>query len=1264
MGTISSGVGLVTGFDIAGTVDKLIALKAAPRDRLTAQNTAIQNQQGALTSITAQLLSLQTTAKGLLTSTLYTQRSATSNNVAITATVTGTPNLGTVNVQPLRLAQAQQLTSSAIASDTSPLVATANTATLLDRTKSGTLFPRGKIKITDRSGAAATIDLAATNTIGDVITAINSNGTANVTASLVGNHLLLTDSTNAIAHSLTVEEVDSGNTAAALGLAGINFATNTANGIDVAALGAGTFSFRYGGYLDAGISLDQLNSGAGVPRGSIKITDRSGASATIDLTTSRTVDDVISAIGSNSSIRVTASASGNHLILTDASGSTSSSLKVEEVGYGTTAAALGLGGINVGSNTATGSDVLKLFSDIRLNSLNSGRGVRLDGALNDLQISFRDGTSTTVDLKKLAIPGTTISGVTNALSKDAQIKFTATKQGRDYLGATVVFINDSSVQKGTETVNYDSNSKTLQFHIRAGQTTANDVITALGKDTTASALFTAAKTNGGSGNANVSAADTATLTGPNSSATLVGSLSTQAQVQFTAVNPGNAYDGISIHLVNNNSIQQGQETAAYDSNAKTLTFQIVDGVSTANDIIAALQRNTGASAVLSAVVVQGTTGNGHLAVADTTVTAGAAIVAPIAGTDPQTLGDILTAINAAAPTKVSATISTDGSHIEFKDLTTDSGGTFSLTDLNSSHVAADLGLGAASGDTISGKALLAGLKSTLLSNLKGGAGIGTLGTLNLTNRAGVSVAVDLSSAVKVEDVVRLLNGAGNNITASLNGARNGVLLTDSSNGNGNLIVANGDATNTATKLGIAANVASSTVNSGDFHLQTVSESTFLTSLNGGRGVGSGSFTLTDTSGASASLTIGSTIKTVGDVIHAINALATGVKARVNDNGDGILLYDTALGANHLKVSVGTGTAANDLHFTGPRSSASIGGSTTDIIDGSNTTRITVSSSQSLNDLVAQINGSTGINASVVNDGTTVKPFRLTLTSQASGYAGQIQVDASDLGLGLTESAAGQDALLLVNPTTNGGGVITTSSTNTFTSVVNGLSLTTAAVATAPVSVTVSNLTTNLSATVLAIVNTYNKLQTTLSTDTAYDASAKTGGVLQSDSTALRVETDLGGLFSSAFANSGSVRALADLGVTVDTTGQLKYDSTKLNALVSSNPDGVKQLLFSANTGLGARIGKIVDDLASNTNSLLNAKLTGLTATLQNNQDRLDRLNSILDTEKTRLTTQFQNMELAVARIKANSSAITSLASFAASITGSSSTTSSSTKSSG
>ncbi len=192
-------------------------------------------------------------------------------------------------------------------------------------------------------------------------------------------------------------------------LLGNGFASNTQP------LGAGSFSFRFGGFVNEGTSLDILNGGNGVRPGKIHITDRSGAATEIDLRFAQTVNDVLEAINTQTAVRVLATADGDRLRLTDKSGSTLSNLRVQEVGTGKTAADLGLAEINVAANQATGQDVVRLFGSINVDRLNQGNGLRIRDALADLQVNFRNGSAALqIDFRKEQTLGQLLQTINSA----------------------------------------------------------------------------------------------------------------------------------------------------------------------------------------------------------------------------------------------------------------------------------------------------------------------------------------------------------------------------------------------------------------------------------------------------------------------------------------------------------------------------------------------------------------------------------------------------------------------------------------------------------------------------------------------------------------------------------------------------------------------------------------------------------------------------------------------------------------------------------
>jgi flagellar hook-associated protein 2 len=1020
---------------------------------------------------------------------------------------------------------------------------------------------------------------------------------------------------------------------------------------DTSALGAGTFSFRFGGFIDNSVPLGLLNGGRGVALGKIQITDRSGATATIDLTAAQTIGDVIQAINSNSTIHVQANAVGDHLQLIDQSGSTSGNLKVQEVGGGSTAASLGLAGINVAASSATGQDILSLFGGIPTNSLNDGLGVRFDPVLPDVKVTLADGTQVNITLHKQSTVGTFATGTTDAAGGvNAAVQFTAKQAGAASTGVTVSFVDDPSVTAGNEKVVYNSQAKTLTFKIEQGKSTADDIIAALIHDPTASAAFSAQRAAGGDGSGLVTVSDIGLTAGPQSSATTPGTLGTNSKLTFTAKSGGPSFDNVQIRFVDNPAITAGHETVAYDAtnpSQPTLTFQIAQGQTTANDIVAALANDPTASQLFSAAPATGGDGTGIVSSSDTAVTFGGAIVEPVPPGASTSLGDVLAAINAAAPGKLTAQISSDGETIQLTDSTT-GGGAFTINDLNSSHAVEDLGLTAtASGGVIAGTRLLGGLATSLLKDLKGGAGLSGLGTLSLTDRSGATASVDLSNAQTLDDVIAAINAAGIGIQASVNQARNGIQVVDTTGASAsNLIVADGDAQQTAEQLGLAVNAATTSNDSGDLGLKTVSENTRLASFNGGVGVAAGSFTVTDTTGRSAKVNVDNQVLTIGDLIQAIDNSGVAVAAQVNATGDGIEIIDTAHGSGLLQVQEGSSTTAGDLHLLGAVTTQTIGGQPTKLIDGATTYHVAISASDTLQTLISKINGlGAGVSAAESNDGSPINPFRFTLTSTATGRATQLLFDTSQAGFSLLETSQGQDALLL-SGRPGAGGFLASSSTNTFKNVLPGATVTVNGTSATPVTLGVATSNSNLGTAVQAFVDTFNTLHSGLASATSYDTTTNTGAILQGDGSLLQVESDLTNLLSGTINGAGSIQSLAALGITINQDGSLQLDSNQLQNQLTTNPQAVQQFFTTAGSGFSDRISGLVDQLAGPANSLLVNRVATLTDTIQSNQQRINTLNARLTSDQQRLTLEFNNAEVAVSKMQANLNALAAIQGFA------------------
>ena len=214
----------------------------------------------------------------------------------------------------------------------------------------------------------------------------------------------------------------------------------------------------------------------------------------------------------------------------------------------------------------------------------------------------------------------------------------------------------------------------------------------------------------------------------------------------------------------------------------------------------------------------------------------------------------------------------------------------------------------------------------------------------------------------------------------------------------------------------------------------------------------------------------------------------------------------------------------------------------------------------------------GIQAAVVNDGAG---YRLILTSKNTGAKNSMEItvtgdgDANDTdNVGLSQLAfnasaqvsagqtvAGQDAALKIN------GLSITRETNTVKDAIDGVTLHLLkddVGNTVSVNVTENNDTAQAS--IQDLVSGYNGLVETLNSLTSYDPETSEAGVLIGDFTVRNIRAQLRGVIGNTVSQlTGNIRLLVDIGITTNNDGTLKLDSSKLSAVLASNPSEVQAL---------------------------------------------------------------------------------------------------------
>ncbi len=259
MGTISSGVGIMSGMDIQAIVSQLMAIEQRPKDLISQRIKTITAQQTAFMTLQAKIMALQLSASNFNKESVFQQKAVNvSDEDVLSVTADKNATLGSYAFRVKQLATNHHLVTGGYSSLNSNFgIGTVSfeigngqvgKSTDLSFINGQQGFQRGTITIDDRAGNSSEIDLSAVLTVTDVLDKINADTTVNVTASVDGDSIVITDNNSAATGTLSI----TGQPAQSLGIAG------TTSGTETKIIGSDIH------YLTAETKLDQLNDGLGI----------------------------------------------------------------------------------------------------------------------------------------------------------------------------------------------------------------------------------------------------------------------------------------------------------------------------------------------------------------------------------------------------------------------------------------------------------------------------------------------------------------------------------------------------------------------------------------------------------------------------------------------------------------------------------------------------------------------------------------------------------------------------------------------------------------------------------------------------------------------------------------------------------------------------------------------------------------------------------------------------------------------------------------
>ena len=598
------------------------------------------------------------------------------------------------------------------------------------------------------------------------------------------------------------------------------------------------------------------------------------------------------------------------------------------------------------------------------------------------------------------------------------------------------------------------------------------------------------------------------------------------------------------------------------------------------------------------------------------------------------LQDVLLAVNFAEGNDYGIQATIDGKRLRIAG---QDGGAVQLSAIGGSRALYDLGFDERPGDgPLAGARIVGGIDSVLLRSLNGGAGYDA-GQVRITSGSG-SATVDLSGAATLAEVIALLNQAGeaNGLGIEAGYDASGTRLVISSHDGVSPVSLSDENGNFAALSGLAQG-SGPVLRSADLQRQYVSETTLLSGLNQGAGVSLGTFRITNAAGASVSVQLGQgQYKTLGDVIAEINARgqAVGARARINDTGDGLLVE--SIDGGSLKITDEGGTTAAGLNIAGQ--------SDTGRIDGSFAQRIEINAGQTLDDLVAKINGRGLAQANILNDGSA-NPFRLSLVSRATGLAGELIVDAEGYDFGFITLNRAADARVLLGNDPQGG-ILVTSASNTLNNLLPGATVSLNGVSSQAVTVNVTENLANLTDTIGGLVSAFNSALDRIAELTSYDPETERRGILLGDRTVNSIERRLQRLATSTgLPADGLIRRLSQVGITLE-KGRLSFDSQKFNGALEANRAEVVAFFTDEEKGLAPWMKKELEAMTQD-KGLIPSRGAALETQKKQINERVTAMNDLLLRKRARYMSQFLAMERALSELQSQQGVLSQLSALAA-----------------
>jgi flagellar hook-associated protein 2 len=211
-----------------------------------------------------------------------------------------------------------------------------------------------------------------------------------------------------------------------------------------------------------------------------------------------------------------------------------------------------------------------------------------------------------------------------------------------------------------------------------------------------------------------------------------------------------------------------------------------------------------------------------------------------------------------------------------------------------------------------------------------------------------------------------------------------------------------------------------------------------------------------------------------------------------------------------------------------------------------------------------------------------------------------------------------------------------SATNAVSGLIDGVTLNLKATTAAntPVTIDISNDTSEITERVKAFVESYNALASRMAELRSYDATTRTAGPLLGDAMLLGIESQLRSDLTNPVTGLSGANMLSTIGITRQLDGTLELDESTLNEALDGDLNSVAAI-FASEDGVAARLFDHIEARLA-TDAGLEARNTSLQKEIRDIQDDKDALDARMLVIEERYRKQFTAMDTLLASLTTTS----------------------------